>query len=700
MQHMSPSVLFAWFAMNALLAHGASPVTIESLLQEMTDRQQLARYPEPIYSCRQSSSYDRDAVSPHQQDTWYANWDRSQFVRVEDRDGRKEYVMHDAAGPGAIVRIWATWHGPRGGPFSNGTIRFYFDGEDTPRIAGPIANVLDQGVLAGPPLSQGVSPITNYERRGHNLYLPIPYAEHCKITYSTDALIDRGARNGEALYYQINYRTYDEGTDVESFSMERLSAAKPLIEATNSKLMESQRDKDGGWTELKATGDIAVGHSSETVRIDGPGAIRSLTMRLKANNLEQALRSTVLEMRFDGERTVWCPIGEFFGSGYKLCPHQTWYTKVDKNGSLSCAWVMPFERAATITLHNLGNQPVRLLEGVVKHSDWQWDERSMHFHAAWHQLTEIDTRGGKNMSGNGAFDVNYVTINGKGVYAGDTLTVMNGAASWWGEGDEKIYVDDEEFPSHFGTGTEDYYGYAWCRPEFFSAPFHAQPEGGGNLAGGYSVNSRHRSLDAIPFSKSLQVDMELWHWAGTKVNYSPVSYWYSMPGATCNVYPDPDTAAKPIARQRTDIVPVRRVSGAIEGESLQVKHVSGGMVQDQVASFGWSGEAQKWWIDAEEGDKLVLEFPVESDGRYRVSANLTKAVDYGLVEISVNDSPGKQFDRFHASVKHDLVDLGTFDLTEGPNQLEVKIVGANEKAIPRYMFGLDYLLLKAERRIE
>lgn len=33
---------------------------------------------------------------------------------------------------------------------------------------------------------------------------------------------------------------------------------------------------------------------------------------------------------------------------------------------------------------------------------------------------------------------------------------------WWGEGDEKLFVDGEKFPSTFGTGSEDYVGYAWA----------------------------------------------------------------------------------------------------------------------------------------------------------------------------------------------------------------------------------------------
>jgi len=46
---------------------------------------------------------------------------------------------------------------------------------------------------------------------------------------------------------------------------------------------------------------------------------------------------------------------------------------------------------------------------------------------------------------------------------GDQVTVLNPDDGWWGEGDEKIYIDedrDKKFPSHFGAGTEDFYGWA------------------------------------------------------------------------------------------------------------------------------------------------------------------------------------------------------------------------------------------------
>ena len=53
---------------------------------------------------------------------------------------------------------------------------------------------------------------------------------------------------------------------------------------------------------------------------------------------------------------------------------------------------------------------------------------------------------------------------GRGRFLGVMLHVWNPRGGWWGEGDEKFFVDGEKFPSTIGTGSEDYFGYAWCNP--------------------------------------------------------------------------------------------------------------------------------------------------------------------------------------------------------------------------------------------
>jgi hypothetical protein len=576
-------------------------------------------------------------------------------------------------------------------------MRIYLDGESEPAVEGPIRDLISGGRLVGAPLSQGVSPETNIERQGHNLYLPIPYANGCRITYESDKVTDFGAKEGEALYYQINYRTYEAGTKVESFSTQVLERAKPVIEKVRAELSKRARNIPENIKKEKFLSELKPGGKKQ-IDIKGPAAIRMISFKIEADDIELALRSTVIRIDFEGKETVWCPAGDFFGTGHKINKYSSWYTQVDGDGKLSCWWVMPFKNKATFTLHNVSKeQTVTINDGQISIGKWGWDGRSMYFHADWRNLAGIDTQGDKDMTGNRAFDVNYITVSGRGVYVGDTLTVFNGTAAWWGEGDEKIFVDGEDFPSHFGTGTEDYYGYAWCRPEFFESPFHAQPNGDGNLAGGFSVNNRYRLLDGIPFRRSLKVDMELWHWSDTKINYSPATFWYGTKGAKGNAEKDAEQCRKPLPRTVEDIDPPRKVEGAIEGEGLKVISVSGGVTDVQSGGqFGWSNNRQLWWIDGKAGDNLVLEVDVEKAGVFEVLMNLTKANDYGIIKMLLNEKPlGGQIDLYNDSVvTTGALSLGKHELKQGANVLSIEIVGANEKAIKRHMFGLDYILLK------
>ncbi|MHC4700785.1 MAG: glycoside hydrolase family 172 protein [Planctomycetota bacterium] len=679
-------------ATNSALAAESDTITLESLLEEIVDRDRIARLPSPAYTCRQFSSYDRNSTEPGSP-TWWANADRSYFLRIEDNKGRKEHVLMDTDGPGAIVRFWSTWHGPGGGEFSNGTLRVYIDNKADPVIEGPMADLISGGQLVAEPLSRGVSRETAFRHRGHNLYLPIPYAKHCKITYETKSFIDRGARKGEALYYQINYRTYEPHVKVESFTDKSMKQARSTLDRVQRMLGQNERTGLEQSREQELEGSIPPGEET-TVTIKGQQAFRSLEFRLQADDPAQALRSTVMKIEFDGNATVWCPIGDFFGTGYHIRPHTTWYTHVSSDNDLRCYWIMPFEKQAKISVLNLGSQPVKLTRGRIFSSPWDWDDRSCYFHAAWKQWAGIETQSNEKAKDLGAFDLNWVTVKGRGLYVGDVLTLFNTANTWWGEGDEKIYVDGESFPSHIGTGTEDYYGYAWCKPNFFESAFHAQPSGDGNIKSGFTVNARYRSLDAIPFDKSIRFDMELWHWARTVMDYAPATFWYARPGATWDVKPDPKEARRPIPRKVEDIMKPRLVDNAIEGETLKIVRRSGGVTEIQnIPSFRWSNNRQLWWRNAEEQDELVVEFVIDQAGDYDVTLGVTTAVDYGIVRIDVNSQTmAKSLDLYNPSVVAAEVKLGVCRLARGKNTLKVTILGANPAAVKSHMFGLDYIL--------
>jgi hypothetical protein len=293
-----------------------------------------------------------------------------------------------------------------------------------------------------------------------------------------------------------------------------------------------------------------------------------------------------------------------------------------------------------------------------------------------------------------------VTLTGEGVLVGTGVTLFNTANAWWGEGDEKIFVDGEAFPSFIGTGSEDYYGYAWSNGNNFDHPFITQPEGFGANRPGLVLNARYRTLDAIPFRKSIQFDMEMWHWADTIMNYAPVTYWYMRPGGTANRSEEAALARLPVALTRRDIIElVPFGEGRLEAETFDASATQGGISVQSVESHGWSGGKQLWWRDGKPGATAKLDFAMKQGGKYNVKVSFTHAPDYGIADVAFNGNVAvSAYDAYAERVENHVKDLGTLDLKEGENTITLKITGANEKAQKdRFFFGIDFLdITKAE----
>lgn len=647
-------------AFLAAVANAAQPdgITTEGLLNDMTDLAALAEFPAPAYTCKQFSSYDPASKSPEV--NWFANGDCGHYLRVEDRDGRKEHVMMDVAGPGAIVRIWSA--NPAG------TLRIYLDGATTPALESPMSDILG-GKYPGLP-----RPIAGEYSKGWNLYLPIPYAKHCKVTS------DMGN-----FYYHVNYRTYPQGTAVETFRAEQIAALKVELEAVMSRMnAPGDAPRADGADCQPFELPIAAGQSATLAMLSGPRAVTGLKVRWTPtdNRDEPGLRSLVLEMAFDGETTVAAPLGDFFGTSPGLNAYESLPLSVKADGQLASRWVMPFQQTAEIRVRNMGSAAATL-RGELETAPYRWTAASMLFHAKWRAEFDVPTEP--------KIDWNYLTATGQGVFAGVAFGIDNPVKDWWGEGDEKIYVDGEKFPSHFGTGTEDYYGYAWCFPGLFVHAYHNQPrcDGPGNY-GRTSVNRFH-ILDRIPFTKDFKFDMELWHWKKCQVNMTVIDYWYAQPGAR-DTFP-PITADRLVIRPVPEI-PITKVKGAIEGEKMRVVQAVG-----VVGPQDWDGTSEgrhMWWHRGQKpGDKLVLGYKVEQAGKYKVTAQFLKAIDYGIAQVAVNEAKaGDPIDFFNDGViLSGPVELGVFDLKAGENMITFTIEGANPKAVKSYMVGLDYLLL-------
>jgi hypothetical protein len=639
----------------------SKPVTVGTLLREMTDLSLLAQRPDPWYRYRQSTSYDRNS------DNWkdpYANGDAGQFIRHENHEGRDERVMADVQGPGAMVRLWSA--------NPEGTIRFYFDGETKPRIETDMAALLSGKNPMFP------EPFSYVASRGWNLYFPIPYAKSLKVTWEGNPKV--------AIYYAVGTREYAPGTQAMTFSPSDL----PKYRAEIARTAKGLKPTDAGVT--LSGGTLAPrGTLQLAVNAEDGGELRDFQIKLgttddkskawddpsRVHNLMRRLR---LRMSFDGETTVDVPLGDFFGSAMGVTPFESLPFTVKPDGTMIARWSMPFHKDARVWIENDNALPVQLKMGA-RQAKRKFDSGTYLFHARWH----AQTRQTRPM-----YDYTYADIRGEGRVVGTSLAVSNPVSAWWGEGDEKVYVDGETFPSLFGTGSEDYFGYAWCDPEPFTRPYHCQPPTPnlGNM--GQTENSRYLIFDDVTFKKGLKFDMEAWHWADVKATYATTAYWYALPGTTLPEAPDPATLQIP------ETPMPKPVEGAIEGESLKWTATNGfNEIQSGFAEL--SGQKQLWWREPRVGAVISAKIPVPSAGRYEVIANCGHARDYGRFRVTIGDNPPKEIDFYQPDLQWKKVSLGTFDLPAGDVPVKFEVLTANPGSDPgKNMLGVDYFLL--ERR--
>ena len=116
--------------------------------------------------------------------------------------------------------------------------------------------------------------------------------------------------------------------------MEELGKAEKWIHNAGRKLLDPGQDLNASATE-KFDGRLLSGDSLVLEFDSRNSSIRRLSLRIKAEKTEQALRSTVISACFDGKCTVWVPVGEFFGAGYLIVPHETWMNRVSDDGEMT-----------------------------------------------------------------------------------------------------------------------------------------------------------------------------------------------------------------------------------------------------------------------------------------------------------------------------------------------------------------------------
>lgn len=271
-------------------------------------------------------------------------------------------------------------------------------------------------------------------------------------------------------------------------------------------------------------------------------------------------RKVLLRMTWDDEPNpaVLVPLGDFFGIGHCL-PNSyssalfTVSAKPEESlifggsAALNCWAPMPFDRRAKIEIINENELPLTMYFYIDYELFRQpLPEDTVYFHARWTRSDPCDGWGPQLQTNSPETNVahlsdegNFVLLEttGSGHYVGCNLSVHHRQGSWWGEGDDMIFIDDDTWPpSLHGTGTEDYFNHAWGMQKN-AFPYHGTIVHESDVPG-YSVTYRQHVVDPVRFSSRIKVSIEHGHANHLSDDWAATAYWYqTLPSPPQHIAP-------------------------------------------------------------------------------------------------------------------------------------------------------------------
>lgn len=447
---------------------------------------------------------------------------------------------------------------------------------------------------------------------------------------------------------------------------------------------------------------IPAGQTHTMLDAKGPGVITHIWMTFlgpepqdwarggSANHQEMLLR-----MYWDGSArpAVEAPVGDFFVNCFGQRREVISLPVVVEDGdSYNCFWRMPFRKSARIEVVNQSEKPLSLLYYNI---DWIKEKHiprsTPYFYAQYRQEYPVEH----------GHDYVVLDTKGKGQYVGTVLAVRTRSPAWFGEGDEKIYIDGEPKPSIWGTGTEDYFLSAWglktCSTPYFGVPYFDQ----WGIVGGHTSAYRWHINDPIVFNSGIKVTFEHFGWASPDENprykstswnereddYASVAFWYQTGEPTFS-------ARAPHARERR--LP------SLDRTVVYGRDFCG-------VEYHGNGQAELQQLDFYEGAQLLyrptnaesawVELPITVTNRQplRLLINATKSYDFGRYQLSLDGIKlGAPVDFYSAKVANEEVHLLDFWPEVGRHKLRLECVGKSPQSSGYYL-GLESVRLRERR---
>ncbi|MBE3098130.1 MAG: DUF2961 domain-containing protein [Planctomycetes bacterium] len=445
---------------------------------------------------------------------------------------------------------------------------------------------------------------------------------------------------------------------------------------------------------------IPPGKTLVLADIPGPATLRHIWMTFpepgpgwlgregNANHSELVLR-----IYWDGaaEPAVESPVGDFFAAGFgRRAEVNSAPVQVEGGDSYNCYWPMPFQKSARIEIENQSAKP---LNAFYYQIDYLKEESlppdTPYFCAQYRQ--EFPTQSGR--------DYLILDAEGRGHYVGTVLSVRSRSPQWFGEGDDKFYVDGEKTPSLWGTGTEDYVGNAWGMGTG-TYPYFGVPilEGEWGMVGYRTTVYRWHLPDPVRFTKSLRVEIEDAGWISKDElkegvhegfverndDFASVAFWYQV-GQPKRFTRLPSAAERRLPN--LDIV--------IEGKDLLKTATSEGAALSLQKGYEWTGDGQVFVNNTRgAGAWVEFSFPVEKEELRQLTLRATFSYDFGIYRILLDGEEVRRTADFHnASVQVRELNLGQRRLAVGQHKVRLECLGSRGESKGAKL-GIDSVRLR------
>ena len=444
---------------------------------------------------------------------------------------------------------------------------------------------------------------------------------------------------------------------------------------------------------------VAPGQTHVLLDEKGPGVITHIWVTFLgpekqawAPNGSATHQDMLLRIYWDGsdKPAVEAPVGDFFADCFGIRSQViSLPVIVEDADSYNCFWHMPFRKSARVEIVNQGSQNVNLLYYNI---DWikkkSLPNDTPYFYAQYRQ--EYPAEHGKD----------YVVLDttGKGHYVGTVMAVRTRSPSWFGEGDEKIYIDGETDASIWGTGTEDYFLSAWglqkTSTPYFGVPYFDQ----WGIVGGHTSAYRWHINDPVVFEKGIKVTFEHFGWISPDENkdnksmswnereddVSSVAFWYQTGTPTF-------TARAPGGAERRLPSLDRVIACARDGAT----HGAGDADPQQIDLY----DGAQLLYKPKSADNAWIEVPVTVAKKepLRLLLNMTTSYDFGRYQAYFDGvKVGGVMDLYSASVENREFHLLDFWPDPGVHTLRLECVGKRPVS-DNYYLGIESVRLRERR---